>query len=101
MGANILVGKNFLEVKLSLLSGCNLETAPFPGFPTDIQAQFLSLCMQIDGVSVITENIFENRFNHVPELNQLGGKITVKGQTAIVEGGKSLKAAVVKCTDLE
>lgn len=100
MGAIIESGNNFIHVKKSTLKGCHVDTAPFPGFPTDAQAQLVALCSQIPGPSVITENIFENRFMHVPELSRLGATITLKGNSAIIEGEKQLTAAPVMCTDL-
>jgi len=101
MGAHIETTPSSIKVfKSELKRGCHVDTAPFPGFPTDAQAQLIALCTQVNGVSVITENIFENRFMHVPELVRLGADITLKGNSAIIEGGKKLKAAPVMCTDL-
>ncbi len=82
------------------LKAVNVVTAPHPGFPTDLQAQFMALMSTADGVSTITENIFENRFMHVPELSRLGAKIQVKGNEAVVTGVEKLKAAPVMATDL-
>ncbi len=78
----------------------DVSTAPFPGFPTDLQAQFMGLMTKADGRSRITETIFENRFMHVQELARLGAHISLDGQTAIVEGVKRLKGAPVMATDL-
>lgn len=78
----------------------NVDTRPHPGFPTDLQAQFMALMAIADGTSVIRENIFENRFMHAPELSRLGAKITVRGKEAIVTGVESLKGARVMATDL-
>src|SRR6185437_4358614 len=75
-------------------------TEPFPGFPTDLQAQFMGLMTMAKGKSKITETIFENRFMHVQELARLGARITLAGQTAIVEGVARLKGAPVMATDL-
>lgn len=100
MGAKIKTGENFIHVEKSNLKGCQVDTAPFPGFPTDAQAQLLALCTQINGISVITENIFENRFMHVPELVRLGSDIALKGKSATIDGGKKLTAAPIMCTDL-
>jgi UDP-N-acetylglucosamine 1-carboxyvinyltransferase len=100
MGAKISTTDSSIHVERSSLKGCHVDTAPFPGFPTDAQAQLIALCTQIPGVSVVTENIFENRFMHVPELARLGAVITLKGTSAIIEGGKKLTAAPVMCTDL-
>jgi UDP-N-acetylglucosamine 1-carboxyvinyltransferase len=78
----------------------DVETAPFPGFPTDLQAQFMGLMTMAEGRSHITETIFENRFMHVQELARLGAHITLSGQTATVDGVKRLKGAPVMATDL-
>lgn len=82
------------------VKGFNLVTQPFPGFPTDMQAQFMALAAVADGASVITEAIFENRFMHVPELTRLGADITVTGSSATVRGVNELRAAPVMATDL-
>ncbi|MFA6238367.1 MAG: UDP-N-acetylglucosamine 1-carboxyvinyltransferase [Bacteriovorax sp.] len=100
MGAKIETTEDSIEVFKSDLKGCQVDTAPFPGFPTDAQAQMIALCTQVKGISVITENIFENRFMHVPELIRLGADITLKGKLAIIEGGAPLTAAPIMCTDL-
>jgi len=78
----------------------DVRTAPYPGFPTDLQPQFMVLMSVAQGLSVITETIFENRFLHVNELNRLGAKIKVQGQNAIVEGVPNLTGAPVMSTDL-
>ncbi|HWA90974.1 MAG TPA: UDP-N-acetylglucosamine 1-carboxyvinyltransferase [Rhizomicrobium sp.] len=78
----------------------DVETAPFPGFPTDLQAQFMALMATANGVSHIKEKIFENRFMHVPELTRMGADIKVEGDTAIVTGVERLKGAPVMATDL-
>src|SRR5690606_36134756 len=78
----------------------DITTEPFPGFPTDLQAQFMGLMTRAQGRSHITETIFENRFMHVQELARLGAKITLSGQTAIVDGVDHLKGAPVMATDL-
>lgn len=101
MGAKIEADKTSLKVhKHGGLKGCNVDTAPFPGFPTDAQAQLIALCTMVNGASVITENIFENRFMHVPELVRLGADIALKGNSAIINGGKKMTGAPVMCTDL-
>ncbi|MFN3788390.1 MAG: UDP-N-acetylglucosamine 1-carboxyvinyltransferase, partial [Sulfurihydrogenibium azorense] len=82
------------------LKPVNIETKEYPLFPTDLQAQFMTLLCFADGVSEITENIFENRFMHVPELNRLGANIDIKGKTAIVKPVKKFSGAHVKATDL-
>jgi UDP-N-acetylglucosamine 1-carboxyvinyltransferase len=78
----------------------DVTTAPFPSFPTDLQAQFMGLMTMAKGKSRITETIFENRFMHVQELARLGAHITLSGQTAIVDGVAKLKGAPVMATDL-
>lgn len=78
----------------------DVVTEPFPGFPTDLQAQFMGLMTKAAGTSRITETIFENRFMHVQELARLGANISLSGQTATVEGVKQLKGAQVMATDL-
>ena len=78
----------------------NIQTAPYPGFPTDLQAQYMALMSICKGTSSITENIFENRFMHVPELNRMGANISVHGNTAIVTGINKLKGTQVMATDL-
>ena len=78
----------------------NVKTMPYPGFPTDMQAQFMALMCVSDGMSVIKENIFENRFMHVAELQRMGADITVEGGTATVKGVEKLKGAPLMATDL-
>lgn len=78
----------------------DITTAPYPGFPTDLQAQMMTLLTQADGISHIAETIFENRFMHVPELARMGAKIAVRGGHAVVDGGAPLRGAPVMATDL-
>jgi UDP-N-acetylglucosamine 1-carboxyvinyltransferase len=82
------------------IQAVDVTTQPFPGFPTDLQAQFMGLMTKAKGTSRITETIFENRFMHVQELARLGAHISLSGQTAIVEGVRTLKGAPVMATDL-
>jgi UDP-N-acetylglucosamine 1-carboxyvinyltransferase len=82
------------------IKSVDISTLPFPGFPTDMQAQFMALMLAAQGSSVITENIFENRFMHVAELMRLGADITVQGSTAVVRGPSPLTGATVMATDL-
>ncbi|NKB48680.1 MAG: UDP-N-acetylglucosamine 1-carboxyvinyltransferase [Alphaproteobacteria bacterium] len=82
------------------LIGVDAETEPYPGFPTDLQAQFISLMSAADGTSVVTETIFENRFMHVPELQRMGADITLHGGSAIVRGVPKLTGAPVMASDL-
>ena len=101
MGANMSVGVDYVHVKKSTrLKGTTIETAPYPGFPTDIQAQMMALMSVVDGHSIVTETIFENRFMHVPEMGRMGTKVTLKGHSALVEGVEFLSGAPVMCTDL-
>jgi UDP-N-acetylglucosamine 1-carboxyvinyltransferase len=78
----------------------NIKTRPYPGFPTDMQAQFMALMCLADGASVISENIFENRFMHVSELLRFGADIDVSGNSATVKGVRQLSGAPVMATDL-
>lgn len=78
----------------------SVETQPFPGFPTDLQAQLMALLTRASGTSVIRETIFENRFMHVPELQRMGAKIQIDGKVAVVEGISKLSGATVMATDL-
>ena len=82
------------------LRGIDIMTEPYPGFPTDMQAQFMALLSVAEGASMITETIFENRFMHVPELNRMGARINVHGSSAIIRGVHSLSGAPVMATDL-
>ena len=82
------------------LRGIDIMTEPYPGFPTDLQAQIMSMMTVADGAGMITETIFENRFMHVPELARMGADITVHGSSALVRGVQKLKGAEVMATDL-
>jgi UDP-N-acetylglucosamine 1-carboxyvinyltransferase len=82
------------------LHGIEVTTEPFPGFPTDLQAQIMAMLSVAEGASMITETIFENRFMHIPELARMGADITVHGASAMVRGVKQLKGAQVMATDL-
>jgi UDP-N-acetylglucosamine 1-carboxyvinyltransferase len=82
------------------LNPLTLSTAPFPGFATDMQAQFMAMLLRANGASVLTETIFENRYMHVPELARMGADIQVKGRTAVVRGVQRLVGAPVMATDL-
>jgi len=101
-GFDIETGSNWVRVRpCSHWRSTDVDTAPHPGFPTDLQAQFMALMTQADGTSVITERIFENRFMHVQELARMGANITPKSQVAIVRGNKGgLSGAPVMATDL-
>jgi UDP-N-acetylglucosamine 1-carboxyvinyltransferase len=82
------------------LTAADLSTEEFPGFPTDMQAQYMALATQAEGTSIVTENIFENRFMHAQELVRMGANIKVEGSRAIVRGRTALSAAAVQCSDL-
>jgi UDP-N-acetylglucosamine 1-carboxyvinyltransferase len=101
-GAEITIKNNSIQLSMSggSITPVDISTAPFPGFPTDMQAQFTVLNALSNGSAVITENVFENRFMHVQELNRMGCNITVKGSNAFVKGVGSLTGAPVMATDL-
>jgi UDP-N-acetylglucosamine 1-carboxyvinyltransferase len=82
------------------LNGVDIMTEPFPGFPTDLQAQAMSLMTVAEGAAMITETIFENRFMHVPELKRMGANINIHHASALVRGVKQLRGAPVMATDL-
>jgi UDP-N-acetylglucosamine 1-carboxyvinyltransferase len=82
------------------LKGVDITTEPYPGFPTDLQAQFMALMSIAEGASMIRETVFENRFMHVPELKRLGANITLQGTSALVRGNGKLRGAPVMATDL-
>jgi len=86
--------------RTSGLRGVDVMTEPFPGFATDMQAQFMAVMAVAEGASMITETIFENRFMHVPEMNRMGARINVQGRSAIVRGVSRLSGAPVMATDL-
>ena len=94
--------ENFIEIikKNRVIHPTDIETRPYPGFPTDLQAQFMALMAYSNGKSKIKETIFENRFMHVQELVRLGAKIELSGDTAIVNGVKKLYGAPLMATDL-
>ncbi len=102
MGVEIMEESDVMHIKApqERLKGTVLTTLPYPGIPTDVQAPFTALLAVSNGKSVITENVFENRFLHVPELVKLGAKIVTDGHTATIEGVDHLKGAEVKATDL-
>ena len=101
MGVKIKILKTSILIqKNKSLKNINITTKPYPGFPTDLQAQLMVLMTQAKGVSKISENIFENRFMHVPELKRMGAKIKIKNKTAFIEGPSKLTGAEVMATDL-
>ncbi|NJC09640.1 UDP-N-acetylglucosamine 1-carboxyvinyltransferase [Polymorphobacter fuscus] len=100
-GVEIAPTADGLSVKrLNGLHGINISTAPYPGFATDMQAQFMAMLAVADGASLLTETIFENRFMHVPELARMGADVTVRGRSAVVRGVAGLHGAQVMATDL-
>ncbi|ABL00642.1 UDP-N-acetylglucosamine 1-carboxyvinyltransferase [Pelobacter propionicus] len=100
-GVEISSRDNVVRVKgPRKIRSVNIKTRPYPGFPTDMQAQFMALMCKADGASVISENIFENRFMHVAELLRFGADIVIEGNVATVKGVKKLSGAPVMATDL-
>ena len=101
-GAHIETGKNWIELDMkgNRPRAVNLKTAPYPAFPTDMQAQFVAMNAVAEGTGTVIETIFENRFMHVQEMNRMGARILVEGNTAVVTGVEQLKAAPVMATDL-
>jgi len=101
-GAKVTMDENSVLVERhgTPIRPVDVETQAYPGFPTDLQAQFMAMVCLADGVSIIRENIFENRFMHCPELARMGANITVKGREAIIRGVPKLKGAQVMATDL-
>src|SRR5690606_28854429 len=101
-GAHINTGEDFIEVDMQgrRPKAVNITTAPYPAFPTDMQAQFTAMNAVAEGVGIITETVFENRFMHVQELQRLGADIRVEGKAAIVRGVDRMTAAPVMATDL-
>jgi len=100
-GARIELGGSTIDIDMSVRPrAVGLRTAPYPGFATDMQAQFMALDTIAEGTAVITETIFENRFMHALELQRLGADITIQGNTAVVQGVERLQGASVMATDL-
>ena len=101
IGVKIIEKKNKITIISSKsLKGINIKTSPYPGFPTDLQAQLMVLMCKAKNQSIIRENVFENRFMHVSELNRMGADIIVKGRKAIIHGNKKLSGAQLMATDL-
>ena len=101
VGVSITCGDDWIKVEpVKTLKAVDIDTSPYPGFPTDLQAQYMALMCLATGQARIAETIFENRFMHVPELMRMGADIAVEGNVAIVTGQKKLKAAPVRATDL-
>jgi UDP-N-acetylglucosamine 1-carboxyvinyltransferase len=102
MGAVINTGQHYVEIDATLtdLKSCNINTEPFPGFPTDMQAQFMALNAISKGTSIIVENVFENRFQHVVELKKMGADISLNGSSAVISGVANLVGSSVIASDL-
>ena len=101
MGVNIIARKNYIITSCSeKLKSINITTKPYPGFPTDMQAQIMVLMTKAEGVSEIKENIFENRFMHISELRRMGAHIKIRRNRAIIVGKKKLNGAELMATDL-
>ena len=100
-GAKLNISKNELNViGVNKIKSVNISTKPYPGFPTDLQSPFMSMMCLADGISTIEENIFENRFQHVPELEKMGAKITLSKKKAFITGIDTFEPAKLKATDL-
>jgi UDP-N-acetylglucosamine 1-carboxyvinyltransferase len=100
-GVKLEVGADNVRVHSGgSLRANDMSTEEYPGFPTDMQAQYMALMTQAEGTSVVTENIFENRFMHVGELNRMGANITISGRSATIRGKTPLQSAAVMCSDL-
>tara|TARA_B100000029_G_scaffold88421_1_gene78283 strand:+ start:6337 stop:7596 length:1260 start_codon:yes stop_codon:yes gene_type:complete len=101
MGVNIIKKRNYIIVnRINEIRSASVTTKPYPGFPTDLQAQIMVLMAKAKGISIIRENIFENRFMHVSELRRVGAKIDIKGNKAKIYGKSKLNGAELMATDL-
>ena len=101
MGAQLESGEDWIRLRMiGRPKAVKIRTTPHPGFPTDMQAQFMAIATVAEGVSEVTETIFENRFMHVPELMRMGARIRVNGNTAVIDGVERLEGAAVMATDL-
>jgi len=101
-GAELTLGEDWVSLNMNNLrpQAVNISTAPYPGFATDMQAQFMAMNSVAEGTSTIVETIFENRFMHVQELQRMGAQIQLNGNTAIINGVERLTGAPVMATDL-
>lgn len=101
-GAKITIGDDWIELDMEgrRPQAVNIKTAPYPAFPTDMQAQFTAMNAISEGTSRVTETVFENRLNQAQEMNRMGAKISIEGNTAIIEGTDTLQSAPVMATDL-
>jgi len=100
VGCKLTMDGSTMEISADEIRAVDLRTQPFPGFPTDLQAPFMSLLATAQGTSIITENIFENRLQHVAELQRMGAAIRLQGNTAFIEGVPRLSGAPVQGSDL-
>ena len=101
MGVQLTLKKNEIGVRSAKrIKAISINTEPYPGFPTDLQAQIMVLMTKAKGTSKMRENIFENRFMHVPELNRMGAKIKIVGNQSLIFGPQDLNGAEVMATDL-
>lgn len=101
MGAEIDEHRNYILIDATKpLTSANIKTLPFPGFPTDMQAQFSALLCETEGTGIIVETVFENRFLHIGELNRMGANIRIDGRSSFIEGNKHLSGAKVSAMDL-
>ena len=101
--SGIIVEENGKTIHINAegdIKSFDIKTLPFPGFPTDMQAVFMSILATAKGTGIVTETVFENRFMHVNELKKMGADIKTNGRTAVVDGVKHLTGAKVKATDL-
>jgi UDP-N-acetylglucosamine 1-carboxyvinyltransferase len=101
MGIDVLEGDTSIKIDASNgLKAVDIKTLPFPGFPTDMQAQFMALLSISEGTSIVIETVFDNRYIHVNELKRMNANIKIEGRSAVIEGTKNLTGAQVKATDL-
>lgn len=101
MGIEVEEGDDYVRVKADgELSKINVKTLPYPGFPTDLQPPMVALLTTVSGTSIVTESVWDSRYQYVSELEKMGAKITVNGQVAVIEGGQMLTGAEVSATDL-
>jgi UDP-N-acetylglucosamine 1-carboxyvinyltransferase len=101
VGVQVIAEKNRVHVKpAKVIRPMSITTYPFPGFPTDLQAQYMALMTVANGVSVIRDTVFPDRFMHIAEMNRMGARIRREGGSAIIEGGKELCGAPVTASDL-
>jgi UDP-N-acetylglucosamine 1-carboxyvinyltransferase len=100
-GMHFVIGDDYIQgISSEMIRSIDIKTNPYPGFPTDMQAQMMAMMCLAQGRSIISERIFENRFMHVSELKRMGADISIEGNTAIVRGRSRLQGAPVMATDL-